>query len=198
MPHKITLTGKATSGLRKNYKYFTFDMIESGSKGAPKGLPKSTKIHYTVFVNQKQLNKAGVTKDNICKEKLMIQGEPTLDVPMDQCPGEVAVTCFQIQTIQPKEKKEETKKSVQEAIPEGSKLVDINSIVIPEAFLNSSPNPEKLKEKKDTLTKEKQFKKPILIDPKTDQLIDGYTWYLVAKELNYKEVPVCFGELSPV
>ncbi|MFS0907247.1 plasmid stabilization protein [Priestia aryabhattai] len=115
MPHKITLTGSATGPLREYDRYVAFDMREKGSPSAPKGLKKSTFISYTVFVAKKAFNKTGLTKKSIMHEKILIQGEPTLDIPIDECPGEVGVICFQI-TVLPnkKEAKQEASAATQE------------------------------------------------------------------------------------
>ncbi|MCM3186464.1 plasmid stabilization protein [Priestia megaterium] len=106
MPHKITLTGSATGPLREHDRYVAFDMREKGSPSAPKGLKKSTFISYTVFVAKKAFNKTGLTKKSIMHEKILIQGEPTLDIPIDECPGEVGVICFQITVLPNKNDKE--------------------------------------------------------------------------------------------
>ncbi|WP_230932837.1 plasmid stabilization protein [Priestia sp. TSO9] len=106
MPHKITLTGSATGPLREYDRYVAFDMREKGSPSAPKGLKKSTFISYTVFVAKKAFNKTGLTKKSIMHEKFLIQGEPTLDIPIDECPGEVGVICFQITVLPNKNDKE--------------------------------------------------------------------------------------------
>ena len=108
MPHKITLTGSATGPLREYDRYVAFDMREKGSPSAPKGLKKSTFISYTVFVAKKAFNKTGLTKKSIMHEKILIQGEPTLDIPIDECPGEVGVICFQITVLPNKNDKEKT------------------------------------------------------------------------------------------
>jgi len=120
MPHKITLTGSATGPLREYDRYVAFDMREKGSPSAPKGLKKSTFISYTVFVAKKAFNKTGLTKKSIMHEKILIQGEPTLDIPIDECPGEVGVICFQITVLPNKNDKEKNesdakKESKQEA-----------------------------------------------------------------------------------
>ncbi|MFY2253071.1 plasmid stabilization protein [Priestia megaterium] len=107
MPHKITLTGSATGPLREYDRYVAFDMREKGSPSAPKGLKKSTFISYTVFVAKKAFNKTGLTKKSIMHEKILIQGEPTLDIPIDECPGEVGVICFQITVLPNKKDKED-------------------------------------------------------------------------------------------
>lgn len=101
MPHKITLTGTPCSLLRQNGETFSFDMEESGSSAVPKGLPAiHTPITYTVFLNKKQLTKAGLDKKNIQEQKLLVQGEPTLDMSVEECPGEIGVICFQIAKIE--------------------------------------------------------------------------------------------------
>ncbi|WP_176586175.1 plasmid stabilization protein, partial [Priestia megaterium] len=43
---------------------------------------------------------------SIMHEKVLIQGEPTLDIPIDECPGEVGVICFQITVLPNKNDKE--------------------------------------------------------------------------------------------
>ncbi|PFT51683.1 plasmid stabilization protein [Priestia megaterium] len=106
MPHKITLTGSATGPLREYDRYVAFDMREKGSPSAPKGLKKSTFISYTVFVAKKAFNKTGLSKKSIMHEKILIQGEPTLDIPIDECPGEIGVICFQITVLPNKNDKE--------------------------------------------------------------------------------------------
>ncbi|MEH7263297.1 plasmid stabilization protein [Priestia megaterium] len=106
MPHKMTLTGSATGPLREYDRYVAFDMREKGSPSAPKGLKKSTFISYTVFVAKKAFNKTGLTKKNIMHEKILIQGEPTLDIPIDECPGEIGIICFQITVLPSKNDKE--------------------------------------------------------------------------------------------
>ena len=106
MPHKMTITGSATGPLREYDRYVAFDMREKGSPAAPKGLKKSTFISYTVFVAKKAFNKTGLTKKSIMHEKILVQGEPTLDIPIDECPGEIGIICFQITVLPNKNDKE--------------------------------------------------------------------------------------------
>ncbi|MGE7306700.1 plasmid stabilization protein [Priestia megaterium] len=122
MPHKMTLTGSATGPLREYDRYVAFDMREKGSPSAPKGLKKSTFISYTVFVAKKAFNKTGLTKKSIMHEKILVQGEPTLDIPIDECPGEIGIICFQI-TVLPNKNDKETNdlKDKKEAKQEASK-----------------------------------------------------------------------------
>ena len=122
MPHKMTLTGSATGPLREYDRYVAFDMREKGSPAAPKGLKKSTFISYTVFVAKKAFNKTGLTKKSIMHEKILIQGEPTLDIPLDECPGEIGIICFQITVLPNKNDKEANEsKDKKEAQQEVSK-----------------------------------------------------------------------------
>ncbi|MBQ4870095.1 plasmid stabilization protein [Priestia megaterium] len=122
MPHKMTITGSATGPLREYDRYVAFDMREKGSPAAPKGLKKSTFISYTVFVAKKAFNKTGLTKKSIMHEKILIQGEPTLDIPIDECPGEIGIICFQITVLPNKNDKEANEsKDKKEAQQEVSK-----------------------------------------------------------------------------
>ena len=205
MPHKITLTGKPVSLLRQKGSYLTFDMEENGSPAAPKGLPKSSTITYTVFVNQKQLKKAGLTEENIQTQKIMVQGEPTLDVPVDDCPGEIGVICFQISIIPEKQKEKESSKASTESDhekvkavekpkgPEGTEdFLSIETIVVPEEFLNSRPNPEKTQQVVDYLKRTGYLDEPITINRNTKTLIDGYRRYIVAKKEKLDLIPVIY------
>ncbi|SDE77371.1 hypothetical protein SAMN04487777_1264 [Priestia aryabhattai B8W22] len=122
MPHKMTITGSATGPLREYDRYVAFDMREKGSPAAPKGLKKSTFISYTVFVAKKAFNKTGLTKKSIMHEKILVQGEPTLDIPIDECPGEIGIICFQITVLPNKNEKEANEsKDKKEAKQEASK-----------------------------------------------------------------------------
>ena len=205
MPHKITLTGKPVSLLRQKGSYFTFDMEENGSPGAPKGLPKSSTITYTVFINQKQLKKAGLTEESIQTQKILVQGEPTLDVPVDDCPGEIGVICFQVSIIPEKQKEEksgkastkrenEKVKAVEKPKgPEGTEdFVSIEAIVAPEEFLNSHPNPEKTQQVIDYLKRTGYLDEPITINRNTKTLTDGYRRYIVAKKEKLDLVPIIY------
>jgi hypothetical protein len=201
MPHKITLTGKPMSLLRQKGAYYTFDMEESGSPGPPKGLPSSSTITYTVFINQKQLKKAGLTEENIQSQKIMVQGEPTLDVPVDDCPGEIGVICFQVSIIPEKPKQKEPVKVDQEPLkeevkpkgPEGTEdFISIEQISVPEAFLNSTPNPEKTQQVVDYVKRTGYLDEPIMINRDTKILTDGYRRYIVAKKVKIDLVPVVY------
>lgn len=210
MPHKITLTGKPCSPLRVSGKIFSFDMEESGSPSAPKGLPASQAITYTVFLNQKQLSKAGLDEKNIQDHKLLVQGEPTLDIPVDECPGEIGVVCFQVSIVPSKEKEtqkeepaiQEVKQAMKEVaaaienaapVPEGTQdVIPLSSITVPEEFSKFKPNPKKTQVVIDFVKTHGYLDEPITVHKKTLVLKDGYRRYVVAQELNMRHVPVIY------
>jgi len=75
-----------------------------------------------VFVAKKAFNKTGLTKKSIMHEKILVQGEPTLDIPIDECPGEIGIICFQITVLSNKNDKEANEsKDKKEAKQEVSK-----------------------------------------------------------------------------
>lgn len=212
MAHKITLTGKPVSALRLKKNFYTFDMEEKGSPAAPKGLPKSSTIIYTVFINQKQLKKAGLTEENIQDQKIMVQGEPTLDIPVDDCPGEIGVVCFQVSVIPEKqkeavkeekepakepEKKEEAKAGEQPKGPEGTEdFVALDDIKVPEEFLKYQPSQYKTQLVIDHVKQSGILDEPITINRETGMLTDGYRRYVVAEKLDMKTVPVMYEKNS--
>ncbi|MED4758643.1 plasmid stabilization protein [Priestia megaterium] len=153
MPHKITLTGSATGPLREYDRYVAFDMREKGSPSAPKGLKKSTFISYTVFVAKKAFNKTGLTKKSIMHEKVLIQGEPTLDIPIDECPGEVGVICFQITVLPNKNDKEknpsDAKKEPKQEAPAASEAPQNTESKKQEEAQASTSQPVAKEEKKE-------------------------------------------------
>lgn len=209
MPHKITLTGKPVSPLRQKGSYVSFDMEEKGSPASPKGLPNSSTITYTIFMNQKQLKKAGLTEENIQTSKIMVQGEPTLDVSVEGCPGEIGVICFQVSIIPEQKKEKESDKRSPEPVkekkkaeekpkgPEGTEdFISLKHIVVPEAFLNSYPNPEKTQQVIDYVKRTGYLDEPITINRETKILSDGYRRYIVAEEVKMDVVPVAYEKIS--
>jgi hypothetical protein len=210
MPHKLTITGKPTSKLRKKDEIYSFDMNEGGSPSAPKGLPVSKPISYTVFLNKKQFTKAGIDEKNIRNVKLLVQGEPTLDIPLDQCPGEIGIICFQISIVPEKAQKTEKEDPVLQEInqaaeqiaatnepmmllPEGAEdMVPFESIIVPKEFLLFKPNPKKTQVVIDFVKEHEHLDEPISINKKTMELVDGYRRYIVAQQLKMTRVPVIY------
>lgn len=162
MPHKMTLTGSATGPLREYDRYVAFDMREKGSPSAPKGLKKSTFISYTVFVAKKAFNKTGLTKKSIMHEKILIQGEPTLDIPIDECPGEIGIICFQITVLPNKNDKvaneSKDKKEAKQEVSAPSEAQKNSESTKQEEKLELASQPVAKEEKKDTKTGQPEAK----------------------------------------
>lgn len=211
MPHKITLTGQPCSPLRScGESVFSFDMEEGGSGTAPKGLPLSKPISYTVFVNKKQIKKAHLENENIQEITLIVQGEPTLDIPMDECPGEIGLICFSLSIMPRKEAaesnapestivSEEIKQAVEqiavatEVKPEGTDvIIPLTAISVPEDFFKTTPNKRKTQQVIEYVQEHGHLDEPICVEKETLVLVDGYRRYLVAQSLKMTHVPVVY------
>ncbi|MGZ0880300.1 plasmid stabilization protein, partial [Priestia megaterium] len=172
---------------------------EKGSPSAPKGLKKSTFISYTVFVAKKAFNKTGLTKKSIMHEKILIQGEPTLDIPIDECPGEVGVICFQITVLpnkndkeknQPEQKKEPKKEdsapSQEQKNTEFSKQGEEQAPVSQPVAKEEKKEPESVQpEVKETPVQEKKAelqKKQMTNQPKGTQDLLSFDDIIVPEE----------------
>lgn len=68
-----------------------------------------------------------------------------------------------------------------------TKIVDIKDIKIPKNF--SKPKPAKMKNRIGYYNTYKQFEVPIIVD-ENNNLIDGYTTYLIAKKYNFNNIQV--------
>ncbi|RAS76673.1 hypothetical protein [Priestia endophytica] len=215
MAHKITVTGCPTSSIQDYGKYLAFDMEEKGSPNAPKGIPfKSNAITYTVVLSLKQFNKLNINQEEFSQRRFVVQGEPCLDIPFEQCTGEIGVICMQIQEIEDKKKEtkqtpkkglrvqkseeskhkeeskqEETKKQI--LVPIGTRdWIPLEDIKVPEAFLQFTPGMAKQKIVEESIEKNGTVDKPIIIDPETHELLDSYSRYYVAKQKKLDRVPV--------
>ena len=80
-----------------------------------------------------------------------------------------------------------------EKLSKGPKIeeIDINSIRIPKYF--KKPNEKKFNERLQYVKENNTFKAPIIID-KDNYLKDGYTSYLIAKELGFVKIAVVKDE----
>lgn len=108
---KIKLTGqvkkyrkiKNPSGKKAKGYWHLFEMTEGGSPAAPKNLPKSSKIHFTVIMNDRQVNKLISELEAhslpFSHANLFVDGEMTLDLPMDVVEGEIGVVAYMVQSI---------------------------------------------------------------------------------------------------
>ena len=218
MAHKISVTGYPTSSIQDYGKYLAFDMEEKGSPNAPKGIPfKSNPITYTVVVSLKQFNKLNISQEEFSQRRFLVQGEPCLDIPFEQCTGEIGVICMQIQEIEDRGKeKKQTKqtpkkgsraKKQEEAKPQGEskqgkekkqilvpkgtrEWMSLEEIKVPETFLQFTPGIAKQKAVEESIEQNGTVDKPIMINPDTHELVDSYSRYFVAKKKNLDRVPV--------
>lgn len=105
MAAKITLTGKRISPIVTTEDYHRFEMRETGSPTAPKGLPVANAILYSVFIGitpGKTLDILNLPEDQF----FLIQGEIILGgLSQELCPGQIGVIAFQTTLHQAKEKK---------------------------------------------------------------------------------------------
>ncbi|RPK04793.1 hypothetical protein FH5_02031 [Priestia endophytica] len=140
-----------------------------------------------------------------------------MDIPFEQCRGEIGIICMQIQEIedkgkekkQPKQtpkkgaraKKQEESQPQEESknekekkpllVPKGTRdWMSLEEIKVPESFLQFTPGIAKQKVVEESIEKNGTVDKPIIIDPETHELLDSYSRYFVAKKKNLERVPV--------
>jgi hypothetical protein len=217
--HTITLVGVPSSTLRDNGTYLSFDMEEAGSPTSPKKLPEGSPVSFTVFLNQKQLQRAGLSAETIHEEAIVVKGEITLDVPIEDCPGEIGVICFQLFKLPPykshsvqfkkkaaqkptseqsvhqpeKEGVEEAFSETEDPWPKGTEdFLPLSEITIPEEFLSFQPNWTKTRKVIGFVKKRGYLDEPITVNRETKLLADGYRRYVVAQELGLELVPVMY------
>jgi hypothetical protein len=165
-------------------------------------------------VSLKQFNKLNISQEEFSQRRFLIQGEPCLDIPFEQCTGEIGVICMQIQEIEDKGKEknqtpkkgsrtqksekskpqEESKKEKLEKqilAPKGTReWMSLEEIKVPETFLQFTPGIAKQKTVEESIEKNGTVDKPIIINPETHELLDSYSRYFVAKKKNLDRVPV--------
>jgi ParB-like chromosome segregation protein Spo0J len=77
--------------------------------------------------------------------------------------------------------------------PNGTEdFISLEQISVPEAFLNSHPNPEKTQQVVDYVKQTGCLDEPITINRETKILSDGYRRYIVAKKMKLDLVPVVY------
>ncbi|MGE6619469.1 plasmid stabilization protein [Bacillus mycoides] len=195
MAQKISLTGLPKTEVRDCNTYLSFEMTEQGGPTAPKGIPfKSTAITYTVFVSKKQFKNVDMDSQGFKNTKLLVQGEPTLDAPIDVCPGEVGVICMQIQALPPKVDKPKTEEKQPEFLPNGTEaVIPLDKIVLEGTYQTSVPRLEKQEIVAQFIRKNGNIDKPILIDKETSILKDEFSRYFVARKMKLQTIPVCYA-----
>ena len=98
-----------------------------------------------------------------------------------------------LEEIQDKYIKEQNKMidDLIEKLSEKIRIIDLKNIKIPENF--TVPNKKKLENREKYFRKNSEFKVPIIIDS-NNNLIDGYTSYLIAKKYEFTTVNVIVKE----
>ncbi|KYG30800.1 hypothetical protein ACU3L3_13825 [Priestia endophytica] len=86
-------------------------------------------------------------------------------------------------------KKEKEKRPL--LVPKGTKdWMSLEKIKVPETFLQFIPVIAKQKAVEESIEKNGTVDKPIIINPKTHELVDSYSRYYVAKQRKLDRVPV--------
>jgi Helix-turn-helix domain len=81
--------------------------------------------------------------------------------------------------------------------PEGTEdFVSLENIIVPEVFLNSTPNPEKTQKVVNYVKRTGCLDEPIMINRDTMILSDGYRRYIVAKKMKMDIVPVVYEKVE--
>ncbi len=210
MSAKITITGARSGKLRKNDRYYAFEIETGGSANPPKGLPTAaaTVVEYTVFVSLKAGRKAGL--ENAPRDqKWVVQGEPTIDLSVDECPGAIGVIAFQLEAIPAKTEDAKPKVAVD---PSASKKVEtpveppkpvappptevhtlpLTEIHVSKKYERYALNAEKTQSVMEWVKEHGRLDKPIEVRPNNGEywLMDGYRRYVIAQELGLTEVDV--------
>ncbi|MGE7595803.1 plasmid stabilization protein [Peribacillus frigoritolerans] len=128
-----------------------------------------------------------------------------MDVPVEDCPGEIGLICFQVSVLPEKPEKKEATKPIKIQAAEKPKastgtedFIARKEIVVPEAFLNSHPNPEKTQQVVNYVKRTGHLDEPLTINRETNMLSDGYRRYIVAQQLDLDIVPVAYEKEAPV
>ena len=195
MGHKIIITGHPLR-FRDFGEKVALDICEKGSSAAPKGLPTSGGIRYTCLMTKKQFSKLQISQDDIKNHRLLIKGEPTLDLSARECSGEIGVIVYEIDIAKPRENHnstEDTKTSLPTTAADKA-LINLEEITIPQEFLEKTPSKFKTLPVIEYVRRTGTIDKPVIIDPITKQLVDGYRRYYVAKMFNLKKIPYVYPE----
>lgn len=198
MAAKITLTGVIDGRVRKTDQYYAFEMSLGGSPTAPKGLPlASDSIQYTVFVSLKAGNRAHL-EDASSEQKWLVQGEVVLDIPVNECPGEIGVIAFQISELVRKEAdlKDPIVATGEVATTVESesevRMVSFDLIHLPEKFEGARLNARKTEPLREWVAEHGHLDKPVdvRVEDGVYSLVDGYRRYVIAGERGFTEIPV--------
>ena len=210
MSAKITITGVRSGKLRKNDRFYAFEIETGGSANPPKGLPTAaaTLVEYTVFVSLKAGRKAGL--ENAPRDqKWVVQGEPTIDLSVDECPGAIGVIAFQLEAIPARTEKPKPAATVESSTPKKVQTpveppkpvapppaevhtLPLTEIHVSKKYKRYALNEEKTQPVMEWVKEHGRLDKPIEVRPNNGEywLMDGYRRYVIAQELGLAEVDV--------
>ena len=210
---RISLKGMISSKVRRTEQYFAFEMQLGGTqKSSPVGCPTpSDSVEYTVFLplNPGELaNLQSAPKDQIW----VVVGDISLDIPVNECPGDIGVIAFQISAAKaPEEKESQREEKSKNSIPQekphivavkekpvvAAPSIRVNSLPIdninlPELYRDAWLNPEKTQPVREWIQRHGRLDKPVEVTFKNDEywLADGYRRFAIARDLGFSEVPV--------
>ena len=211
MSAKITITGARSGKLRKNDRYYSFEIETGGSTNPPKGLPTAaaTEVEYTVFVSLKAGKKAGL-ENAPSDQKWVVQGEPTIDLSVEECPGAIGVIAFQLEAVPAKTEDAKATATIEPSAPKRVEMpvqsqkpvapppvevhtLPLTDIHVSKKYSRYSLNPEKTQPVMEWVKEHGRLDKPIEVRPTNGEywLMDGYRRYVIARELGLAEVDVC-------
>lgn len=110
MPAKIKVTGEVKrirqvrSPLNNKVFWFCLDITTGGSPASPKTLPPASTVDYTILTSEKQYRK--LTEEmqahglRLKGSKVFVEGEITLDLPIEIVSGEIGVITFKIESVE--------------------------------------------------------------------------------------------------
>lgn len=184
MPAKVIITGYPVGklmGLGKNI--YCFFMKEGGTNmPSPKGFEPTEAITYAVYLNLRMVNRTNLKQRNLSKTLVQIEGDVTLSFP-HLGKGKIGVICRKLIIVS------DLKQQKQQSMPLAK--VKLDQIEIPELFLQSTPNSEKIQSRIQTWKQNGKFDEPIILK-EGNILVDGYTKYLAAIALGLEEVEVSY------
>ena len=203
MGAKITLVGKIKeirhikSPVNEKVELSCFEIETGGSATAPKGMPTASLIQYTVLVNDKQYKKLQSELDTLAltveDATLVIQGEITIDQPMDVVEGDIGVIAFNVGCVETTKKEKVAQEVKVETIEKTAGpipcMVSFEHIDIPEKF--ATPSRVKVDNVIAHYKEHGVLIEPVKIKKSGDRwlLVDGYTKFVAAQELGLNEIP---------
>lgn len=218
MSARVTIIGKVKD-FRKikhpekdHVTLYGLDFIEGGQGLAPRHLPVPSEVHYTVLLNERQMNKLrrSLGDKTPIGQTLFLEGEINLDLPLSLVVGEIGILAFKIGPYQVNEQElvqtnllEDLEMvddfyQASEAPQDNNMTVCIEEIQIPVDMQKKLPLPKKVNEIVRYYQSTGNLDKPITVSKTKEGLTlkDGYARYIAAKELGLKNISIVLNALQ--